>query len=189
MLEDSKTVVLSDEELTVVDAAYPAGDEASKRTPPGVLVSRPLLYLRRATLGIGLLLLIGALVSAYADRRRADAIQRQFVALKSGGVREAHGQDDPAVSDETSAFVTGAPPLDLQVTDSGGQQFARAEPVAPRAAVEHIVQNRLLEALHDYRQLATQHATEPVYSDLVRVLESRLDCRSAADGLSSPCSD
>lgn len=189
MLEDSKTVVLSDEELTVVDAAYPAGAKASKRTLTGVLASRPLSYLRWATLGIGTLLLIAALVSAYADRRSADAIQRQLDALKPGGVRDAHGQDDHAVRVETSAFVPGAPPLDLEVTDSGGQQLARTEPVAPRAAVEHIVQNRLHEALHDYRQLATQHATEPVYSDLVRVLESRLDCRSATNAVSSPCSD
>ena len=189
MVEDSKTVVLRDEELTVVDAVSPAGHDPSKRTLPGLLVSRPLLRLRWATPGIGIVLVIGALGWAYAAQRRADAIQRHFDALQTGGLLDADGHAGAAVRDKASAFVPGPQPFDLPAADSGGQQVARADPVTPLAAVEHIVQNRLPEALRDYRQLAMQYATEPVYSDLVRVLESRLDCGLAAVGASSSCND
>jgi hypothetical protein len=174
-VEDPPTLVL-DDERTVIDGAQPDALQFFKQK-----VACRLARLRRAMVSgsksaASVSLIVGLALWAYAERERSQELQREMSALSE---RRSIGHFPPESKDAGQHGSVAAPRKGT---------LHRLSPVAdgvdPSDAAELIIQNRLDLALHQYRQLAVERASEPVYSDVVQVLRSKLACRVEA-GL--PC--
>jgi len=73
--------------------------------------------------------------------------------------------------------------------DHGHAGNAKEERAEPSLAADLIAQNRYEEALVLYRRLAAERSADPVYSDVVFIIEARLACRDGLLESGSECSE
>lgn len=174
-MSDRPTIVLDEEDLTLVSPVPRSISTSSpnSRNRAEGFADRLGRHWRALAVSVVVVALLALVVT---EHRRAQELR---VAL---AVRELTAPPPLAAHlTPTSSATDGVTPsFDAGSADSG--QIGSADEgvnrvptvIEPRLAFESVVQNKLREALHQYRELAVLRPNDPVFRDVAEALEAKL---------------